>query len=510
MADNVVVSAGTGTTVAADEVIDGTLGTVKVQYVKIMDATIDGTTKAAVGANGLASDVKASVLPTGAATAAKQPALGTAGTASADVITVQGKASMTPLVVDGSAVTQPVQDVADAATNAAVPAKAIQIGFSDGTNLQAPLTAQGDSKSAWLVAETVTGLYNGSTIDRAKSVATGIQGVGINDGTNTANVVAGDSGFNGVATASATKSITFTSVSTGAQTIGPWNVEGYAFAVVHITANTSGGLAWTSQFSQTSGGTYASVSNVTRLDSAGNTPGALGTTNGAYYGVPLIDNYWQLSVSALTSGAISGTITYYDKLPLTMNNFVSQSGTWTVGSNSATGSAVPANAFYMGLNNSTNLVGWASLNGVGDGTSGTAIATSGGWNYNGATWDRVRGNLDNITISASAAQTTTQTSADQTNYNGRGVIVTLDMTVVGTGSVTLEIDMKDPVSGKYVALLTGAAVVGNSTNVYTVYPGAPSTANVSVNSPLPRTWRVKVTANNANSATYSVGASVIL
>lgn len=47
-------------------------------------------------------------LPTGASTSAKQPALGTAGTASADVITVQGIASMTALKVDGSAVTQPV------------------------------------------------------------------------------------------------------------------------------------------------------------------------------------------------------------------------------------------------------------------------------------------------------------------------------------------------------------------------------------------------------------------
>lgn len=47
-------------------------------------------------------------LPTGAATSAKQPALGTAGSASTDVITVQGIASMTALKVDGSAVTQPV------------------------------------------------------------------------------------------------------------------------------------------------------------------------------------------------------------------------------------------------------------------------------------------------------------------------------------------------------------------------------------------------------------------
>ena len=103
MADNVAITAGAGTTIAADEVTDGTLGTCKVGYVKIMDGTIDGTAKAAVGVNGLACDVKASALPSGASTSAKQPALGTAGTASADVITVQGITSMTPLLVTASA-----------------------------------------------------------------------------------------------------------------------------------------------------------------------------------------------------------------------------------------------------------------------------------------------------------------------------------------------------------------------------------------------------------------------
>ena len=53
-------------------------------------------------------------LPSGAATAAKQPALGTAGSASADVLTVQGIASMTALKVDGSAVTQPVSGTVSA------------------------------------------------------------------------------------------------------------------------------------------------------------------------------------------------------------------------------------------------------------------------------------------------------------------------------------------------------------------------------------------------------------
>lgn len=71
------------------------------------------------GVDGVATDVSATdplpvvqtgtpALPTGAATAAKQPALGTAGTASSDVLTVQGIASMTALKVDGSAVTQPI------------------------------------------------------------------------------------------------------------------------------------------------------------------------------------------------------------------------------------------------------------------------------------------------------------------------------------------------------------------------------------------------------------------
>src|SRR5512138_893858 len=59
-------------------------------------------------------------LPTGAATAAKQPALGTAGTASADVITVQGIAAMTALKVDGSAITQPVSGTVSITANSAV------------------------------------------------------------------------------------------------------------------------------------------------------------------------------------------------------------------------------------------------------------------------------------------------------------------------------------------------------------------------------------------------------
>lgn len=52
MADNVTLP-GTGDVLGADEVTDGTLGTVKVEYVKIMDGTLNGTSKATVDGSGL-------------------------------------------------------------------------------------------------------------------------------------------------------------------------------------------------------------------------------------------------------------------------------------------------------------------------------------------------------------------------------------------------------------------------------------------------------------------------
>lgn len=78
----------------------------------------------------LTVDASSLPLPTGASTAAKQPALGTAGTASSDVITVQGIASMTALKVDGSATTQPVSGsvTANAGTDLNTSALALESG----------------------------------------------------------------------------------------------------------------------------------------------------------------------------------------------------------------------------------------------------------------------------------------------------------------------------------------------------------------------------------------------
>jgi hypothetical protein len=45
MADNVNITETGTTAIAADEIVDGTLGTVKVQYVKLVDGSLGGTTK---------------------------------------------------------------------------------------------------------------------------------------------------------------------------------------------------------------------------------------------------------------------------------------------------------------------------------------------------------------------------------------------------------------------------------------------------------------------------------
>jgi hypothetical protein len=94
--------------------------------------------------------VSSTALPAGAATAAKQPALGTAGTASADVITIQGVASMTPvqttittsLPSGTNVIGHVICDSGCSSTpspsfGAAFPSTGTPIGVTDGTNLVA-------------------------------------------------------------------------------------------------------------------------------------------------------------------------------------------------------------------------------------------------------------------------------------------------------------------------------------------------------------------------------------
>ena len=225
------------------------------------------------------------------------------------------------------------------------------------------------------------------------------------------------------------------------------DVSQYSWLSLHITNLATGGNI-TFQGSNDNFATQVESVNLSRVSSSSTNLNVASST-GIFEG-PINFRYFRARQTAWTSGATTGVLELYNT-PRALNTLpVSQGGTWTV-------------------------------NGTSD-----------------------------VTVFASAAQTTTQIQGDQTNSTARGIKVVLNVTVAGTGSITLEIDGKDAASGAYYPILTGVAVTANGTVVYTIYPGLTAVANSVVSDVLPHTWRIKVTANNANSITYSVGASLLV
>jgi hypothetical protein len=129
--------------------VTGVTGTIPVSSTQLPAALAgNGGLKVEGVAGGVAVPVSAASLPlpSGAATAAKQPALGSAGSASADVMTVQGITSMTPIKVDGSGVTQPVSGTVTANAGSgtfAVSAAALPLpsGAATSANQSTEITA---------------------------------------------------------------------------------------------------------------------------------------------------------------------------------------------------------------------------------------------------------------------------------------------------------------------------------------------------------------------------------
>lgn len=110
-ADDGTVAGGqtTGLAISLNQVYDGsnwkretigTAGTASAQVTTVQGIASMTPLLVGDGTGAFNVIVDSSGLPTGASTSAKQPALGTAGTASTDVISIQGIASMTPLLVN--------------------------------------------------------------------------------------------------------------------------------------------------------------------------------------------------------------------------------------------------------------------------------------------------------------------------------------------------------------------------------------------------------------------------
>lgn len=110
-------------------------------------------------------------------------------------------------------------------------------------------------------------------------------------------------------------------------------------------------------------------------------------------------------------------------------------------------------------------------------------------------------------IYSSAARTATPTAVEVNTRRFKSIVLVIDVTAIVTApSITVDIARKDNTSGKYISMLTSAAITTVSTNTIRVALAAPVTANVSANEPLPGVLRVTVTHGNGNSITYSVSA----
>lgn len=207
-------------------------------------------------------------------------------------------------------------------------------------------------------------------------------------------------------------------------------------------------------------------------------------------------NYFLASDGNLYPGILRGSIDALDLAVFPANSAPQIVTALNVGYNGAT--------FDRFRSVAGNVDGQAAL------TLGQQVTQGRNSNFNGATFDRQRGNTDN-TLLASAVRAATTPSTDQTNYNGRGILLVFDITAVpGVQTVTLTIQGRDPLSGAYYTILAGAAQVAVSTIVMRVYPGLTAVANLTANDIIPRTWRVNVEHSGAGNFTYSVGASVIL
>ena len=145
--------------------------------------------------------------------------------------------------------------------------------------------------------------------------------------------------------------------------------------------------------------------------------------------------------------------------------------------------------------------------------------------YNGSTWDRSRGNTE-ATLLASAARTATTNSPDQTNHNGRGVAVTINVTVEGPATLAIKLQGKDSISGNYFdiadfgTIYTAAGEAPTRTKTVVLYPGVLTADHVGIaagvdgttakSGVLPRTWRAVVTHADATTTTYSLAAVTII
>jgi len=286
------------------------------------------------------------------ATAAKQPALGTAGAASADVITVQGVASMTALKVDGSAVTQPVSAAslplpAGAATAAKQPAPG-----TAGTASADVITVQGKAGMTPVVVDaSATSIQGGTVGSTPPTGANNVMMAALDSSGNVARFTLSGAEGTGVKVSEPDGLQVSPASVTSATTIFTQDMTGYEGIAVHVT---SPGTTCTITYE-------TSEDNINWLATTGMSSAYVSgfdtnntTNSAAVMTFPRRGRYFRARVSTYTSGTV--TVIY----SLLKSNHVIPTAVGSVNGRSASGTLMVGPPVAIGFDARTSNLSVAS------------------------------------------------------------------------------------------------------------------------------------------------------
>lgn len=132
--------------------------------------------------------------------------------------------------------------------------------------------------------------------------------------------------------------------------------------------------------------------------------------------------------------------------------------------------------------------------------------------WNGASWDRARGNAVNVNVDSLLARTASGTGVTFTNHNGREVVWFVNVTVVSGTSPTMTVRVQESYDGTAfrdvdTTNLQTASITAAGVYKLAMGPGLPNTANASANVPALRllrlAWTIGGTSPSFTMSTYA-------
>lgn len=109
-------------------------------------------------------------------------------------------------------------------------------------------------------------------------------------------------------------------------------------------------------------------------------------------------------------------------------------------------------------------------------------------------------------IAPIALTAATYNSPDQANQNWKGGHFIVNVSAYNSGTYTVHIQGKDPVSGNYYDVLVSTGISALGTTILKVYPGIAGLSNGAASDLLPAVWRVQLIGTSTPSMTISVDA----